>query len=122
MHKKVYYNSACPICKAGIESQRQHLERCGVDDIEWIDVHTNPKAIAEVNSSLEQVRERLHVKDSDGAINTGIDAFIHLWRESPKQRWLAKLLQFPVIRQLAQAAYDGFAKLLYRWNRLLKHW
>ncbi len=122
MHKKVYYNSACPVCKAGIESQRQHLERFGVDDIEWIDVHTNPTAVSEVSSSLEQVRERLHVKDSDGAINTGIDAFIHLWRQSPKQRWLAKLLQFPVIRQLAQAAYNCFAKLLYRWNRLLKHW
>ena len=122
MHKKVYYNSACPICKAGIESQRQHLEQCGIDDIEWIDVHGNPTAVSEVDSSLEQIRERLHFQDSDGVLSTGIDAFIHLWQQSPSQRWLAKILQFPVIKLLAQVSYNCFAKLLYRWNRLLKHW
>lgn len=118
----MYYNSACPICKAGIESQRQHLEQCGIDDIEWIDVHTNPTAASEVGSSLEQIRERLHLKDSNGVLSTGIDAFIHLWQQSPNQRWLAKILQIPVIKLLAQASYNCFAKLLYRWNRLLKHW
>lgn len=122
MPGKVYYNSACPVCNAGIKDQRQRMEKCGINDIEWVDVHTDPDAAAETNSSLEQVRERLHMKDENGRLNIGIDAFIHLWQQTPDQRWLAKLLQLPLIRPLAQLAYNGFAWLLYRWNRALRHW
>lgn len=122
MPTKVYYNSACPVCNAGIKDQRQHMKKCGVNDIEWVDVHNNPDRVAEVSSPLEQVRERLYVKDDNGELNIGIDAFIHLWQQTPDQRWLAKLFQLPAIRSIARLAYNGFAKLLYLWNRALKHW
>ncbi|MGH8607514.1 MAG: DCC1-like thiol-disulfide oxidoreductase family protein [Gammaproteobacteria bacterium] len=75
MSSKVYYNSACPVSNAGIKDQRRRMEACGVKDIEWVHVHTNPEAGSEVGASLEHVRERLHVKDSDGQINIGADAF-----------------------------------------------
>ena len=122
MSTKVYYNSACPVCNAGIKDQRQRMEKCGISNIEWVDVHNNPDAVSEVNNSLEQVRERLHVKDDHGELAIGIDAFIRLWQQTPDQRWLAKLFQLPVIRPIARLAYNSFAKLLYRWNRVLKHW
>ncbi|MBP6057690.1 MAG: DUF393 domain-containing protein [Nitrosomonas sp.] len=122
MPTKVYYNSACPVCNAGIKDQRQRMEKCGVNDIEWVDVHNNPDTVSEVNNSLEQVRERLHVKDDHGELAVGIDAFICLWQQTPGQRWLATLFQWSVIRPIARLAYNGFAKLLYRWNRILKHW
>ena len=122
MTTKVYYNSACPVCNAGIKDQRERMEKCDVNNIEWVDVHSNPDAAAEVNNSLEQVRERLHVKNDSGELNVGIDAFIYLWQQTPHQRWLAKVFQTPVIRPLARIAYNGFARLLYFWNRALKHW
>lgn len=122
MSSKVYYNSACPVCNAGIKDQRQRMEKCGVKDIEWVDVHHNPDAVSEVDSSLEQVRERLYVRNDKGELNTGVDAFIHLWRQTPDQRWLAKLFGCAMIRPLARLIYNGFARLLYCWNRALKHW
>lgn len=122
MPSKVYYNSACPVCNAGIKDQRRRMQECGVNDIEWVDVHNNPDAVSEVGSSLEQVRERLYVKDDQGRLNIGADAFIHLWQQTPSQHWLARLFQLPVIRSLARTAYNGFAWLLYRWNRALRHW
>ena len=122
MPSKVYYNSACPVCNAGIKDQRKRMQDCGVNNIEWVDVHNNPDAVSEVESSLEQVRERLYVKDDKGQLNIGIDAFIQLWQQTPNQRWLARLFQLPVIRSLARVAYNGFAWLLYRWNRILKRW
>ena len=122
MSSKVYYNSACPVCNAGIKDQRQRMEACGVKDIEWVDVNAHPEAVAEVGASLEQVRERLHVKDPDGRINVGADAFAYLWSQTRGQHWLAKLLQLPVLKQLTQLAYNIFARLLYRWNRAKKHW
>src|SRR5574340_907102 len=122
MPSRVYYNSACPVCNAGIKDQRRRMEACGIRDIEWIDVHAQPEAVKEVDASLEQVRERLHVKDADGRIDVGADAFTRLWSRTPGQRWAAKLLRLPLLKQLAHVAYDGFARLLYRWNRAQRHW
>jgi len=122
MSSKVYYNSACPVCNAGIKGQRQRMEACGIEDIEWVDVHTNPAAVSEVGASLEQVRERLHVKESDGQLNVGADAFTRLWSQTRGQRWLAKLVRLPVLKQFTHLAYNVFARLLYRWNRAKGHW
>ncbi|MDP1557614.1 MAG: DUF393 domain-containing protein [Nitrosomonas sp.] len=122
MPSKVYYNSACPVCNAGIKDQRQRMESCGIKDIEWVDVHNNPDAVSEVGSSLEQVRERLYFKDTNGVLNIGADAFIHLWLQTPGQRWLGRLFQLPIIKQIFHFSYNRFARLLYRWNRAKKHW
>ena len=65
MTYKVYYNSACPVCNAGIKDQRQRMEQCHAENPEWVDIHSNPEALAKIDSSLEQVRERLHVCDAE---------------------------------------------------------
>ena len=101
---KVYYNSACPVCNAGIKDQRWRMEACGIEDIEWVDVHIRRRRRSV--PSLEHIRERLHVKDSDGRLNIGADAFTCLWSQTCGQRWLAKLLRLPVLKQLTHSAYN----------------
>ena len=59
---KVYYNSACPVCKAGIEGQMEKGSSC---EIQWADVHKDNALVSEVHAELEYVRERLHVVDRD---------------------------------------------------------
>ena len=122
MPGKVYYNSACPVCNAGIKDQRRRMEACGVTDIEWIDVHTRPGAASELGVPLEKVRERLHVKNSSGRIDVGADAFLTLWSQTPTQRVLAVLLRLPILKQLMRLSYNIFARLLYRWNRARRNW
>jgi predicted DCC family thiol-disulfide oxidoreductase YuxK len=122
MSTKVYYNSACPVCDAGIKDQRRRMEACGVKDVEWIDVHTHPDAVSELDAPLEEVRERLHVKTSTGQIDVGADAFLDLWAQTPKQQRLANLLRLPILKQFTRIAYNIFARLLYRWNRAMRHW
>ena len=119
---KVYYNSACPVCNAGVKGQRERMEACGVTDVEWIDVHSNPQAVREVGADLETVRETLHVKTADGEIARGADAFTALWSRTRGQHWLAALVRLPLLHGLSQLAYKVFARLLYRWNRWLGHW
>jgi predicted DCC family thiol-disulfide oxidoreductase YuxK len=116
---KVYYNSACPVCKAGIENQKSRMKGCPV---EWKDVHSHPALVTEIHSELEQVRERLHVVDEHGQTYIGFDAFLTIWRHSPGEKWKATLLGLPLIRQLGRMAYDQFAALLYKWNKAKKHW
>lgn len=119
---KVYYNSACPVCKAGIEDQQCRMQAQAVTDVEWLDVHVNPQHAQEVGVDLEAIRERLHVKSADGSVHVGTDAFAMLFNKTKEQRWLGKALQLPVVRPLAMLAYKVFARLLYRWNRAKRHW
>jgi predicted DCC family thiol-disulfide oxidoreductase YuxK len=107
MADKVYYNSACPVCNAGIKGQRRRMEACGIADVEWVDIHSTPEAVEEVGAALEEVRERLYVKDANGQLHIGADAFAHLSSRTHGQRWLAMLVQLPVLRQLARLVYNS---------------
>lgn len=113
----VYYNSACPVCDAGIRDQRQRMQTC---QINWVDVHTQPEAINEINIELEVVRERLHVRNANGEILVGEQALAAIWTQTKGRRWLAWLtlrLSF-----FTRPMYNFVARQLYRWNRRRGHW
>lgn len=115
----VYYNSACPVCDAGIASQKSKMQAC---NIAWVDVHTRPEAALELDAELESVRERLHVRDETGHVAIGATALVALWERTPGQQPWGRMAKWPVIRALLPLAYNAFAKCLYRWNRWKKHW
>ena len=52
---KVYYNSACPVCDAGIRGQRQRMAECALD-IQWIDIHSRPQALVDMGARKYFVR------------------------------------------------------------------
>ena len=122
----VFYNSACPVCNAGINEQKKRFNTAGVNvrKVQWNDVHTNNKVISQLNDDVDLsfIRERLHVIDTTGEVQVGIDAFITLWNISPSEKWKANILQKPVIHSLAITFYNIFASLLFRWNRLRGNW
>lgn len=115
----VYYNSACPVCRAGVEWEQGRASSC---EIEWIDVHHAPDAVADVGAGLEDVRERLHVRDAEGRVLVGADAVAFVMGTRPTQRWLARLSALPGVRSVMRWAYDPFASVLYRWNRGRGRW
>src|SRR5256885_15802222 len=83
--KKVYFNSACPVCNAGIKGQRARMEGCA---IEWRDINRPPDALAARGVTLDDVRRKLYVEDERGDLHVGAAAFAALWRETPGQtRW-----------------------------------
>ena len=118
---KVYYNSACPVCDAGINGQRQRMESCGAE-VEWIDIHNDAEAVCEIGAQREFVRERLHVVDERGDVKVGAEGFEVLFRHTPTQTALAKIIRLPVLRTIARWLYNGFAACLYAWNRFRKRW
>lgn len=118
---KVYYNSACPVCNAGIAGQKQRMEEAA-GQVDWIDIHRDPDAVGEIGASCEFVRERLHVVDEKGAVRVGPEAFGVLWRNTRGQKHWSRVIGLPVIRTVARWGYNAFAALLYRWNRAMKRW
>jgi predicted DCC family thiol-disulfide oxidoreductase YuxK len=115
----VYFNSACPVCRVGVAWQQGQASTC---EIEWIDVHHAPDAVADVGAALEDVRERLHVRDAEGRVLVGADAVAFVMGSTPGQRWLGRLSMLPLVRPVMRWAYDAFARVLYRWNRRKGRW
>lgn len=116
---RVFYNGACPVCSAGITKQKAKMAGCAV---QWKDVHTDENARRELASDLEFVRERLHAVDENGQVGIGVEAFEVIWRHSPNERWKARLISRPGVKQLATLLYNVFARFLYKWNRWLGRW
>jgi predicted DCC family thiol-disulfide oxidoreductase YuxK len=115
----VYFNSACPVCRSGVEWQQDRMPSC---EIEWIDVHRTPDAVDEISAGLEDVRERLHVRDAEGRILIGADAAVFVMSRTSGQRWLARFISLLRLHRPARRLYNAFARYLYRWNRNKGRW
>jgi predicted DCC family thiol-disulfide oxidoreductase YuxK len=113
----VYYNSACPVCDAGICYQRKLMQGSAVD---FVDVHTQPDVAQTLGIELEFLRERLHVRDAKGQMLVGAPAVTALMATTRGQRalaWMARPFGW-----LTTPLYKLVARLLYRWNRRRGHW
>jgi predicted DCC family thiol-disulfide oxidoreductase YuxK len=113
----VYYNSACPVCDAGICYQRQKMAGAAV---EFVDVNARPALAQELGIDIEHLRERLHVRTAGGEVVEGDRAFVALWAQTPGQRWLSRLAR--PLTWLTRPLYRLTARILYRWNRQRGHW
>ena len=91
-------------------------------EIEWIDVHRDNIAVAQLGTELEFVLERLHVVDAAGETHIGTEAFAVLWLLSPRQRCFGRIARWPVIRPVPRAIYNLFAAGLYLWNLRKRYW
>jgi predicted DCC family thiol-disulfide oxidoreductase YuxK len=122
-HLTVWYNTRCPVCSGGIDWQRNKLVaavRAG--RIAFRDINEQPDALAAYGASLDDVRRRLHATDETGRLIVGADVAIAVWRLTPGEGWLARLLGNPVMRPATRFGYDRFADLLFAWNRRKGRW
>tara|TARA_X000000368_G_scaffold337596_1_gene275443 strand:- start:763 stop:1149 length:387 start_codon:yes stop_codon:yes gene_type:complete len=108
---KVYYNESCSICRFEINHYKKFEEKIG-----WIDITNNSSAVNETKKQPKELIRRLHVL-KDGQIYKGIDAFLIVWKELPKYKWLHNLVKTPIIYNLSYIAYECLAYLLYLKNK-----
>jgi predicted DCC family thiol-disulfide oxidoreductase YuxK len=119
---EVLYNSACPVCDAGIKQQVRVMGKEAADAVAWSDVSCQADRLDQAGLTLDQVRRHVYVRDSDGRLYRGADAGAVLWQQTPGFRWLGKLIALPVIRSIARVSYDWFADRLYNWNKRHGRW
>ena len=109
----VLYNAECPVCNFEISHYAEYAE--GNDlPIRFDDL--NSDALGRWSLTEDQAARRLYVIHNN-EITSGIPAFLILWEQMPKYRWLGKIIAFPGIRQISIAGYDYvLAPLIYRWH------
>ena len=80
----------------------------------WVDVTDASVDLNEIGVSLSDALKSLHVRSASGAVVSGVDAFLVLWRALPRWRLLAQVVAMPGVYGVARAVYRRFADLRFQ--------
>ena len=112
---RVLYNAECPVCSFEINHYAAYAQKTALP-LRFEDL--NASSLADWGLTRDEAARRLYVL-KDGALYSGIPGFIVLWRDMPRYRWLARIVDLPVLRQIAIVVYDyALAPGIYRWHLL----
>jgi predicted DCC family thiol-disulfide oxidoreductase YuxK len=99
----VYFDGSCPLCRREI-SLYQGLPSKQL--LQWVDVST-PMALPS-GLTCELAMRRFHVRDAQGRLYSGAEAFSVLWRCFAGWRVLGWMTAVPPLSWLAETAYRLF--------------
>tara|TARA_R110002073_G_scaffold11117_17_gene51374 strand:+ start:4321 stop:4701 length:381 start_codon:yes stop_codon:yes gene_type:complete len=109
----VLYNANCPVCNFEIQHYAQYAD---ANDLPIRFDDLNSEARAQWGLDADTAARRLYVLH-DNTLTSGIPAFLVLWAQMPKYRWLGRVVGLPGIKQVACALYDFvLAPIIYRWH------
>ena len=111
---KVYFNNSCKICKSEIDLYKKEK----IDGIDWIDITNNEQAEKETSKNDRQLLRRLHVKNDEKVLE-GAEAFLFVWKNIPRYRFLYKFFKLPIIFTIFNYGYEIIAYFLYLKNKKL---
>ena len=109
----VYYDGKCGLCRQEIEYYKRVAP---ADRFVWLDIATDPVGLADLDISQADALRRLHARDSSGTIYVGVAAFTAIWQGLNYWRYLAMIINLPLLQPMATFVYDRFAD--YRFSRL----
>ena len=114
---EVFYDGACPICSAEITAYVSADQNNG-GRLMFTNLAEAPARCAVNALDREVARRRLYVRLANNKVVSGVDAFIAIWRGLPDYRWLARVINWPLVRPLCIAFYDFIAApLVSTWSR-----
>jgi predicted DCC family thiol-disulfide oxidoreductase YuxK len=103
----VYYDGACPLCRLEIG----HYKTCDrLRAIRFVDVS---RADADTGNNLARAAAmaRFHVRQGNGELVSGAEAFVAVWQVLPRWRVLAQLAKVPGVLPALEGAYRAFLKV-----------
>jgi predicted DCC family thiol-disulfide oxidoreductase YuxK len=101
-----YFDGGCPLCSKEIAHYRR-IDRAGA--IHWVDITDDGGAMAEAGIDRTDAMRRIHAKETDGSILSGVPAFVAIWRRLPGYRRLAALVQGLRLVGPLEGGYAHFA-------------
>ncbi len=108
---KVFYDGACIVCASKIEyyQRKDHGDKLVAIDISRPDFDP-----VQYQISLAEFMHQLHAIDQDGQVFKGVDSFWAIWQAFPASTvygLMGRIIQLPVVYQLARIGYWLFARV-----------
>jgi len=107
---RALYNGDCPVCDKEMCAYADYAARSDLpiafDDLNKID-------LARWGVTEDEATRLLHVMH-EGELHVGWDAFLVLWAQMPRYRWLARIGRVPILRQALAWVYKHIvARVIY---------
>ena len=103
---EVYYDGKCGLCSREIGYYKRLTPRTS---IVWNDIATHPELLQGTGMSQSEALLYLRVRDEEGTIQTGLDAFLVIWRQFRGWRLLGAFAALPGVYRGVSFAYRKFA-------------
>ena len=101
----VYFDGLCLACSAEINHYRK-LE--GSDSFKYVDI-TAPDFDAKAHGlDPFKVHKVMHVRDSEGILHEGVEAFRTIWKMIPRYQFLYRISNHAMVRPLLEMGYRAF--------------
>ncbi len=114
MKIRVFFNKSCKICKYEIN----HYKKISKSNFSWIDIVNNKEAQNLTSKTYEQLIRKLHIL-KDGKVISGADAFLEIWKNIPRYRFLYKIFKNKFLFIIFNLLYEIVAYLLFLKNKHL---
>ena len=107
---RALYNGDCPVCNSEMAVYAAYAERASLpiafDDLNRCDLER-------WGVSEDAAARLLHVLH-EGRLHVGFDAFLVLWDQMPRYRWLARIGRVPGLYRLLRWGYAHIvARIIY---------
>lgn len=106
MKLKIYFDGACYLCSSEMNHYRKKDLKKNFD---FIDISQANFDASSEGLDPEKVMKIMHVKDAQGKIYTGVDAFLEIWKLLPWYKQLVPIAQLYGVKQLLCFGYIVFA-------------
>jgi predicted DCC family thiol-disulfide oxidoreductase YuxK len=102
----VFYDGGCPLCRREIAHYRR-IDRQSA--IRWVDIISEKEALDAAGLDLAAAMRRIHAREADGRLVSGVTAFVAVWRRLPFYRHLASLIDGLRLTAVLDRMYGRFA-------------
>lgn len=104
----IYFDGLCVACSAEINHYRKLP---GAEIFSFIDITTHDFKAEEHGIDPYLAHKVMHVRDPNGILHQGVDAFRAIWNELPRYQFLYRLSENKGIRILLELGYKSFIKI-----------
>jgi predicted DCC family thiol-disulfide oxidoreductase YuxK len=104
----IYFDGLCVACTTEINHYRKQK---GSEKFLFVDITQTEFKPEEHGLDPFLVHKVMHVRDPQGTLHQGVEAFRAIWKELPRYQFLFKLSEYSQVKGMLQLGYDVFVKI-----------
>ncbi len=104
----IYFDGLCMACAAEINHYRK---KTGAERFLFIDITAADFKAEDHNLDPQKVHRVMHVRDPDGILFQGVDAFRAIWKELDQYQFLYRLSEGKAVRCVLNMGYQAFVRI-----------